>query len=67
MILSTKWIPFKGGNHPELNMVQLGEMLYALKFIDEKSSEAIMQRAIKMRSLEIFQEPYDPPEYMCRK
>jgi hypothetical protein len=64
MILSTKWIPFEASNHPELNMVPRGEMLYSLKFIDEKSLEAIMQRAIKMRSLEIFQEPYDPPEYL---
>jgi hypothetical protein len=64
MILSTKWIPFKGGNHPEMNKVQSGELLYALEFIDEKSMESITQRAIKMRSIEMFQEPYDPPEYL---
>jgi hypothetical protein len=64
MILTTKWIPFNGGNHPEMNKVQRGELLYALKFIDEKSMESITQRAIKMRSIEMFQEPYDPPEYL---
>jgi hypothetical protein len=65
MTVSLKWIQFESGNHPELNKVQRGEFLYSLRFIDEKSIEAISQRAIKMRSSEMFQEPYDPPEYLC--
>jgi hypothetical protein len=65
MIISSSWIPFEVSNHPELNKVQRGEFPYSLRFIDEKSIEAISQRAIKMRSSEMFQEPYDPPEYLC--
>lgn len=64
MIISSSWIPFEFGNHPELNKIQQGEMLYVLKFIEETSLDAIIQRAIKMRSLEMFEEPYDPPEYL---
>ena len=64
MIFATSWISFEQSDHPELNKIQRGEMLYSLKFIDEKSIEAITQKAIRMRSLEMFQEPYDPPEYL---
>jgi hypothetical protein len=64
MIFRSSWIPFETSNHPELNKVQRGEMLYSIRFIDEKSVEAITQRAIKMRSQEMFHEPFDPPEYL---
>ena len=64
MILLTKWVPFKRSNHPELNTTQEGEPLLAIRFVEESSIDAITQRAIKMRSREMFQEPYDPPEYL---
>jgi hypothetical protein len=64
MILSTKWVPFKSSNHPELNTTQEGEPLFAIRFIEDSSIDAITQRALKLRSQEMFHEPYDPPEYL---
>jgi hypothetical protein len=64
MILLTKWILFKSSNHPELNTIQEGEPLLAIRFVEDSSIDAITQKAIKMRSQEMFQEPYDPPEYL---
>jgi len=64
MIFATSWISFEQGNHPELSGINTGEPLLSLKFIDESSVEAITHKAIRMRSLEMFQEPYDPPEYL---
>lgn len=60
----TFWVPFKGGTHPETKNLVQGEMLYCLKFIEDSSLEALTQKALKMRSLEMFEEPYDPPEYL---
>jgi hypothetical protein len=64
MIFSSSWIPFKSSSHPELNTIQEGELLLAIRFVEDSSIDAITQRAIKMRSREMFQEPYDPPEYL---
>lgn len=64
MIFATSWKSFDSSNHPELSGINTGEPLLSLKFIDESSVEAITQKAIKMRSMEMFQEPYDPPEYL---
>lgn len=64
MILKTTWIPVSTRSHPELNNLQMNEKLLALSFIQDSSIDALQQKALKMRSLEIFQEPYDPPEYL---
>jgi hypothetical protein len=64
MILLTKWVSFKSSNHPELNTTKEGESLLAIRFVEDSSIDAITQKAIKMRSQEMFQEPYDPPEYL---
>lgn len=64
MILKTTWITAPNTSHPELNNHQTDEKLLALSFIQESSIDALQQKALKMRSLEIFQEPYDPPEYL---
>jgi len=64
MIVATSWKSFDSSNHPELSDINTDEPLLSLKFIDESSVEAITQKAIRMRSMEMFQEPYDPPEYL---
>jgi hypothetical protein len=64
MIIRTRWIPFESSSHPELDDVKNGERLLSVTFIEETSLESLTQRAIKMRSREMFEEPYDPPEYL---
>ena len=64
MIIRTRWIPFEASSHPELIDVKNGERLMSISFIDETSLESLAQRAMKMRSREMFEEPYDPPEYL---
>jgi hypothetical protein len=64
MIIRTRWILFEVSSHPELIDVKNGERLLSVTFIEETSLESLTQRAIKMRSREMFEEPYDPPEYL---
>jgi hypothetical protein len=64
MIIRTRWILFEASSHPELIDVKNGERLLSVTFIEETSLESLTQRAIKMRSREMFEEPYDPPEYL---
>lgn len=64
MILKTTWVSFEPTNHPELIGYSLSDKLLSLNFIDESSTEAIQVKANRMRSLAMFDEPYDPPEYL---
>lgn len=64
MILKTSWISFEPTNHPELIGHNFNDKLLTLNFIDESSIEAIQEKANRMRTLAMFEEPYDPPEYL---
>lgn len=61
MMIKTVWVHPSNGEHPEINN---DEKLLALKFIDESSFEAIAEKALRMRALNFFDEPYDPPEFL---
>ena len=61
MIIKTVWIHPPNDKHPE---ILNNEKLLALKFIDESSIEAISEKASRMRILNFFDEPYDPPELL---
>lgn len=63
-MLITSWKPFETSDHPETKNLNRGDLLYCLKFVEDASLEALTQKALKMRSLEMFDEPYDPPEYL---
>jgi|688.fasta_scaffold650058_4 hypothetical protein len=65
MIIRTRWIPFEASKHPELNGVKKNERLLSVTFIEDSTMQALTQRALKMRSREMFEEPYDPPEYLA--
>ena len=41
------------------------ERLLSVTFIEDSTMQALTQRALKMRSREMFEEPYDPPEYLA--
>jgi hypothetical protein len=64
MILKTTWITVELDSHPELNGYTNDQRLLALRFLDEKSIEAIQEKALRMRSRSMFDEPYEPPEYL---
>lgn len=60
-MIKTIWIYPTGEEHPEVTTT---EKLLALKFIDDSSIEAISEKASRMRILNFFDEPYDPPEFL---
>lgn len=64
MIFKTSWISPESTNHPELIGYSPNDKLLTINFIDESSVEAIQEKANRMRSLAMFEEPYDPPEYL---
>jgi hypothetical protein len=64
MIIKTSWIPFEVSTHPELNELKNSEKLLSVTFIEDSSLDSLTQRVLKMRSREMFEEPYDPPEYL---
>jgi hypothetical protein len=64
MFFKTTWISLEPTNHPELIGHSPNDKLLTINFIDESSVEAIQEKANRMRSLAMFEEPYDPPEYL---
>lgn len=61
MMIKTIWINPPKEEHPE---VTNSEKLLVVKFINESSIEAISEKASRMRCLNFFDEPYDPPEFL---
>lgn len=62
MILKQTWVIPETYDHPELDCTSTNQKLLNLEFIDESSIEALTEKANRMRSLQFFNEPYDPPE-----
>jgi hypothetical protein len=62
MIVKQTWIKPNTNDHPELDCITDYQNLLHLKFIDDSSIEALSERAERMRALQFFNEPYDPPE-----
>jgi hypothetical protein len=62
MILKQTWITPKYYDHPELDHSSTNQKLLCIEFIDESSIKAISEKAARMRALEFFNEPYEPPE-----
>jgi hypothetical protein len=64
MIIKSIWVEPLITDHPELNDHHHNCRLLAIKFLEENSLEALKEKAERLRSLEFFNEPYDPPEYL---
>jgi hypothetical protein len=62
MIVRQTWEIPKTNDHPELDCTSTDQKLLHIEFIDENSMKAIAEKANRMRSLQFFNEPYDPPE-----
>lgn len=62
MFIKQTWIIPNTNDHPELIGIATNQKLLHLEFIDDSSIEALSERARKMRALQFFNEPYDPPE-----
>jgi hypothetical protein len=62
MIVKQTWISPVSNDHPELDCNAANQKLLHIEFIDESSIEGLSEKATRMRALQFFNEPYDPPD-----